>query len=146
MWPQERLSKGGENLPNVIQYLKEQHPERLELIFFVLRKTHSPSRVDAEPTCQMAAGIQIKDALNSPCCPSLRQTAQWCCCLFNRALYPAPPQFIGIEEPENFLHPRLLPAEECRAAAEFSQLLDYQSLAIFAQRNACRRSPRTLPR
>jgi predicted ATPase len=38
---------------------------------------------------------------------------------------PAPPRFIGIEEPENFLHPRLLPelAEECRAASEFSQLL-----------------------
>src|SRR5262249_32781351 len=38
---------------------------------------------------------------------------------------PAPPPFIGIEEPENFLHPRLLPglAEECRAASERSQLL-----------------------
>jgi predicted ATPase len=38
---------------------------------------------------------------------------------------PDPPQFIGIEEPENFLHPRLLPelAEECRSAAERSQLL-----------------------
>ena len=42
------------------------------------------------------------------------------------ALYdPAPPQFIGIEEPENFLHPRLLPelAEERRKASERSQLL-----------------------
>jgi predicted ATPase len=38
---------------------------------------------------------------------------------------PEPPRFIGIEEPENFLHPRLLPelAEECRAASEHSQLL-----------------------
>jgi predicted ATPase len=38
---------------------------------------------------------------------------------------PEPPQFIGIEEPENFLHPRLLPelAEECRAATEHTQLL-----------------------
>jgi predicted ATPase len=38
---------------------------------------------------------------------------------------PAPPPFIGIEEPENFLHPRLLPelAEECRAATERTQLL-----------------------
>ncbi|MDD2219303.1 MAG: AAA family ATPase, partial [Desulfoplanes sp.] len=38
---------------------------------------------------------------------------------------PEPPRFIGIEEPENFLHPRLLPelAEECRAAAEKSQML-----------------------
>lgn len=38
---------------------------------------------------------------------------------------PGPPQFIGVEEPENFLHPRLLPelAEECRAATARSQLL-----------------------
>ena len=38
---------------------------------------------------------------------------------------PNPPRFIGIEEPENFLHPRLLQvvAEECREASERSQLL-----------------------
>jgi predicted ATPase len=38
---------------------------------------------------------------------------------------PSPPPFIGIEEPENFLHPRLLPelAEECRAASARTQLL-----------------------
>jgi predicted ATPase len=37
---------------------------------------------------------------------------------------PDPPPFIGIEEPENHLHPRLLPglAEECRSATEHSQL------------------------
>ena len=38
---------------------------------------------------------------------------------------PEPPKFIGIEEPENFLPPRLLPelAEECRAASRNAQLL-----------------------
>ena len=38
---------------------------------------------------------------------------------------PDPPQLIGIEEPENFLHPRLLPelAEECRQATARAQLL-----------------------
>ena len=38
---------------------------------------------------------------------------------------PTPPPFIGIEEPENFLHPRLLYglAEVCRAASENGQLL-----------------------
>ena len=38
---------------------------------------------------------------------------------------PDPPQFVGVEEPENFLHPRLLQelAEECRAASARSQLL-----------------------
>ena len=28
--PQERLSQTGDNLPNVIQYLKEQHEPRLD--------------------------------------------------------------------------------------------------------------------
>jgi predicted ATPase len=38
---------------------------------------------------------------------------------------PDPPRLIGIEEPENYLHPRLLPelAEECRQAAERTQLI-----------------------
>lgn len=31
--PQERLSQTGDNLPNVIQYLQEQHPDRLAMIF-----------------------------------------------------------------------------------------------------------------
>jgi len=33
---QERLSATGDNLPNVIQYLKEQHPQRLEEILKTL--------------------------------------------------------------------------------------------------------------
>lgn len=35
--PQERLSRTGDNLANVIQYLAERHPERVEQIFGVLR-------------------------------------------------------------------------------------------------------------
>jgi len=36
-----------------------------------------------------------------------------------------PPQLIGIEEPENHLHPRLLPelVEECRCASAHTQLM-----------------------
>ena len=38
---------------------------------------------------------------------------------------PDPPHLIGIEEPENQLHPRLLNelAEECRRASALTQLL-----------------------
>ena len=38
---------------------------------------------------------------------------------------PEPPQLIGIEEPENYLHPRLLSglAEECREVSALSQLM-----------------------
>jgi predicted ATPase len=38
---------------------------------------------------------------------------------------PQPPQLVGIEDPENHLHPRILVelAEECRAASERTQLM-----------------------
>lgn len=126
--PQERLSKGGENLPNVIQYLKEQRPERLELIFSVLRKRIPRlERVDAEPMPDGRLLLQIKDApFEQPVLSKFASDGTMKMLAYLTVLYdPAPPQFIGIEEPENFLHPRLLPelAEECRAAAEFSQLL-----------------------
>ena len=126
--PQERLSKGGENLPNVIQYLKEQHPERLELIFSVLRKRIPRlERVDAEPMPDGRLLLQIKDApFEQPVLSKFASDGTMKMLAYLTVLYdPAPPQFIGIEEPENFLHPRLLPelAEECRATAEFSQLL-----------------------
>lgn len=126
--PQERLSKGGENLPNVIQYLKEQHPERLEQIFSVLRqRIPRLERVEAEPMPDGRLLLQIKDApFEQPVLSKFASDGTMKMLAYLTVLYdPEPPRFIGIEEPENFLHPRLLPelAEECRAAAQRSQLL-----------------------
>lgn len=126
--PQERLSKGGENLPNVIQYLKEQHPDRLEHIFSVLRqRIPRLERVEAEPMPDGRLLLQIKDApFDLPVLSKFASDGTMKMLAYLTVLYdPEPPRFIGIEEPENFLHPRLLPelAEECRAASEFSQLL-----------------------
>lgn len=126
--PQERLSKGGENLPNVIQYLKEQYPERLEHIFSVLRaRIPRLERVEAEPMPDGRLLLQIKDApFEQPVLSKFASDGTMKMLAYLAVLYdPEPPRFIGIEEPENFLHPRLLPelAEECRAAAERSQLL-----------------------
>jgi predicted ATPase len=126
--PQERLSKGGENLPNVIQYLKERHPERLEQIFTVLRnRIPRLERVDAEPMPDGRLLLQIKDApFDEPVLSKFASDGTIKMLAYLTVLYdPEPPRFIGIEEPENFLHPRLLPelAEECRAASERSQLL-----------------------
>lgn len=126
--PQERLSKTGDNLPNVVQYLKEQHPERLEDIFTTLRRrVPRLERVDAEPMPDGRLLLQLKDApferpvLSRYASDGTLKMLSYLVVLMD----PEPPQFIGIEEPENFLHPRLLPelAEECRAAAERSQLL-----------------------
>ncbi len=126
--PQERLSRGGENLPNVIQYLKEQHPERLEQIFSVLsQRIPRLERVDAVPMPDGRLLLQIKDApFEQPVLSKFASDGTMKLLAYLTVLYdPEPPRFIGIEEPENFLHPRLLPelAEECRAASERSQLL-----------------------
>ena len=126
--PQERLSKGGDNLPNVIQYLKEQHPDRLEGIFAKLRqRIPRLERVEADPMPDGRLLLQIKDApFDQPVLSKFASDGTMKMLAYLTVLHdPEPPHFIGIEEPENFLHPRLLPelAEECRSAAQNSQLL-----------------------
>jgi predicted ATPase len=126
--PQERLSKTGDNLPNVIQHLKERHPQRLDRIFAVLRqRVPRLERVLAEPMPDGRLLLQIKDApFEQPILSRFASDGTLKLLAYLLVLYdPEPPQFIGIEEPENFLHPRLLPelGEECRKAAEHSQLL-----------------------
>src|ERR1700677_671752 len=60
--PQERLSKSGGNLPNVVQYLKERHPDRLEAIFQALSKRIPRlESVMAEPMPDGRLLLQIKD-------------------------------------------------------------------------------------
>lgn len=126
--PQERLSKTGDNLANVIQYLSEEHPESLEFIFDRLRER--VPKIETVTADQMPDGrllLQIKDAPFSK--PVLARFASDGTLKMLAYLVllndPVPPPFIGIEEPENFLHPRLLYglAEECRAAAGMTQIL-----------------------
>lgn len=126
--PQEKLSRTGDNLANVIQYLKEQHPARLDEIFAQLRqRVPRLERVDADPMPDGRLLLQIKDApFDQPVLSRFVSDGTLKMLAYLVVLYdPEPPQFIGIEEPENFLHPRLLPelAEECRAASERTQLL-----------------------
>lgn len=126
--PQERLTKSGDNLANVIQYLSEQHVDRLEHIFNVLRqRVPRIERVLAEPMADGRLLLQIKDApFSHPVLARFASDGTLKMLAYLVLLYdPAPPPFIGIEEPENFLHPRLLPelAEECRAATDRTQLL-----------------------
>ena len=126
--PQERLSRSGDNLANVIQYLSESHPEQLNNIFEILRQRIP--RIEQVRADVMADGrllLLIKDApfdgdilARFASDGTLKMLAYLV--LLND---PDPPAFIGIEEPENFLHPRLLYnlAEECRTASERTQLL-----------------------
>jgi predicted ATPase len=126
--PQERLSITGDNLPNVIQNLNEQHGPRLAQILEAL--SERVPRLENAGTDLLADGrllLQIKDApFERPIPAKFASDGTLKMLAYLSVLYdPAPPQLIGIEEPENHLHPRLLPelSEECRSAAARTQLL-----------------------
>ncbi|ACK70463.1 ATPase [Gloeothece citriformis PCC 7424] len=125
---QERLSASGDNLPNVIQYLKEQYPERLEHILNTLsNRIPRLEKVDASIMPDGRLLLQIKDApFTQPILAKFASDGTLKMLAYLTVLYdPDPPQLVGIEEPENHLHPRLLPelAEECRAASANTQLM-----------------------
>ena len=126
--PQERLSKTGDNLANVIQYLAEEHDGRLDLIFDRLReRVPKIQTVTANPMPDGRLLLQIKDGpFSEPVMARFASDGTLKMLAYLILLNdPDPPPFIGVEEPENFLHPRLLYglAEECREAAEFTQVL-----------------------
>ncbi|MBN2378222.1 AAA family ATPase [candidate division WOR-3 bacterium] len=126
--PQERLSQIGDNLPNVIQFLRERHEERLNKILEVLsERVPRLEKVDAEIMADGRLLLQIKDApFEKPILAKFTSDGTLKLLAYLTILYdPEPPQLVGIEEPENHLHPRLLPglAEECRLASERTQLM-----------------------
>jgi predicted ATPase len=126
--PQERLSQTGDNLPNVIQHLKEQHPERLEQIRTILaRRVPRLERFDADLMPDGRLLLRMKDApFASPVLAKYASDGTLKMLAYLTLLHdPAPPQLVGIEEPENQLHPRLLPelAEEANNASARTQLM-----------------------
>jgi predicted ATPase len=126
--PTERLSATGDNLPNVIQYLKEQHPDRLRHILDTLsRRVPQLERVSADLMADGRLLLQVKDApFQQPILAKYVSDGTLKMLAYLTVLYdPDPPQLIGIEEPENHLHPRLLPelTEECRNASARAQLM-----------------------
>jgi predicted ATPase len=126
--PAERLSRTGDNIANVVQYLAEQHPARLDEIFRILRsRVPRIEKVLAEAMPDGRLLLTIKDApFDSPILARFASDGTLKLLAYLVLLHdPTPPPFIGVEEPENFLHPRLLQglAEECMAASERSQLL-----------------------
>jgi predicted ATPase len=125
--PQERLSASGDNLPNVIQYLGEQHPERLKQIVEALkRRVPGMGDVVAEPLADGRLMLRIKDVpFEEPILARFASDGTIKMLAYLVLLRdPHPPALLGIEEPENFLHPRLLTglAEECRELSAGSQV------------------------
>lgn len=125
---QERLSQTGDNLPNVIQYLKEEYPDRLQHILKTLSsRIPRLEKVEASIMQDGRLLLQIKDApFSQPILGKFASDGTLKMLAYLTVLYdPDPPQLVGIEEPENHLHPRLLPelAEECRSASANTQLM-----------------------
>lgn len=123
-----QLSRSGHNLAGVVQYLAEQHPDRLDAIFRRLRRgvpQIEEARAEAESGGRLL--LKIKDAAFADLIPaSLAADGALKMLAYLVLLYaPEPPPFIGLEEPENFLHHRLLYelAETFRAATAHTQML-----------------------
>jgi predicted ATPase len=126
--PQERLSRSGDNLANVVQYLAEREPGALKDIFQQLRyRVPQIDRVDAELLQDGRLLLLLKDRpFSNPILARYASDGTLKLLAYLILLRdPNAAAFIGIEEPENFLHPRLLYglAEEFRSASDRSQIL-----------------------
>ena len=126
--PQKRLSATGDNLPNVIQYFQERYPERLEKIISAL--SNQVPRLEKVDTELMMSGrrlLKIKDApFEQPILAKFASDGTLKLLSYLTLFHgPEPPQLIGIEEPENYLHPRLLTGlvGACLEALMFSQFM-----------------------
>ena len=126
--PQKRLSATGDNLFNVIQDLQEKYPERLEKIISILSsRVPRLEKVDTELMMSGLRRLQIKDApFEQPILAKFASDGTLKLLAYLTLLYdPQPPQLIGIEQPENYLHPRLLTCfvEDCFKALMGSQFI-----------------------
>ena len=126
--PQKRLSATGDNLPNVIQYLQERYPERLEKIISSLsNQVPRLEKVDTELTMSGRRLLKIKDApFEQPILAKFASDGTLKLLSYLTLFHnPQPPQLIGIEEPENYLHPRLLTGfvGDCIKASMGSQFM-----------------------
>lgn len=125
--PLDRLSATGDNLANVIQYLGESHPDRLQEILRTLaERVPRLEQVTAEPMADGRLLLRVKDApFRDPFLARFASDGTLKMLAYLVLLYdPAPLSLLGIEEPENYLHPRLLfgLAEECRKVSAVSQV------------------------
>lgn len=126
--PAERLSRTGDNLPNVVQHLQERHPERLQQIYAALqRRIPHLEAIRSDPLPDGRLLLRLKDGpFSEPILSRFTSDGTLKLFAYLTVLYdPYPATIVGIEEPENQLHPRLMPllVEEARQAADRSQVI-----------------------
>lgn len=109
--PIERLSATGDNLANVIQYLSESHPDRLhEILRTLSQQVPRLEKVTAEPMADGRLLLRVKDApFTDPFLARFASDGTLKMLAYLVLLYdPDPLALLGIEEPENYLHPLAL--------------------------------------
>jgi len=125
----EHLSREGENLAQVIEYLHTQHPEIFtEITQKLSARIPGIARVEAKQTEEGRILLKFTDgAFEDPFLARFVSDGTIKMLAYLTLLYdPAPHPLLCVEEPENQLHPRLLEelAEEFRAyAARGGQVL-----------------------
>jgi predicted ATPase len=139
--PQERLSQSGDNIGNVLQHLKENHPQRLELVINALKQAvPTLERVDYETSPDGRLVLFVKDRpFAEPVLAANASDGTLKLLSYLTLLYdPEPAPLIGIEEPENHLYGSVLPglADQCRQSSATSQVLVTTHSHDFV--NACR--------
>jgi len=126
--PREKLSPNGDNLPNVLYYLHERHPEVLAKITAQMRRW-VPGLADIVPeiTSDERLLLRFKDAPFEKPLPAqyMSSGTMRLAALLTLLYEPDATGLLGMEEPDNELHPLLLYrlAEELGKASETRQLL-----------------------
>ena len=126
--PREKLSPNGDNLPNVLYYLHEKHPEVLEKITAQLRRwVPELAGVVTEMTSDERLLLRFRDAPFEKPLPAQYMSGgtMRLAALLTLLYEPDATGLLGMEEPDNELHPLLLYrlAEELGKASETRQLL-----------------------
>lgn len=126
--PRERLSPNGDNLPNVLYYLHERHPETLAEITAQLRRwVPQLADITTEITSDERLLLRFKDGpFEKPFAAKYMSDGTMRLAALLTLLYePNATGLLGMEEPDNELHPLLLYrlAEELGKASETRQLL-----------------------
>ncbi|GAA3918363.1 AAA family ATPase [Hymenobacter algoricola] len=126
--PREKLSANGDNLPNVLYYLHTKHPAALARVTEKLRRW-VPQLADVVPeiTSDERLLLRFRDAAFTQPLPAqyMSEGTMRLAALLTLLYEPNATGLLGLEEPENELHPHLLPrlAEELVKATETRQLL-----------------------
>jgi len=123
----EHLSREGDNISNVVQYLADEHPENLsEILKLLAKRIPKLEKVESQPTIDGRLALLFKDApFKEPFLARFSSDGTLKLLAYLILLNdPNPPQLLCIEEPENGLHHRLLDplSEELQAYAVRAQV------------------------